>query len=1227
MGKVLGLDLGTSSIGWAIVERNDAGTTLLEKGVSIFQEGVAREKGNEKPAVQARTQARLARRHYFRRRLRKIKLLKILVKEGFCPSLSDEQLQNWRSKKVYPLTEAFISWQRTDDGADKNPYHDRYRALNEKLDFGKESDRYAFGRALYHLVQRRGFLSNRKDVGKEDESGKVKSSISGLSEKIRTAGCTYLGEYFYKLYKDNSTHTKDKEKIRCNYTSRKEHYEKEFDAICKKQGISEELRKSLYEAIFYQRPLKSQKGLVGKCTFENKKARCPISHPSFEEFRMWSFINNILVKGPKDAEKRPLSAEEITKISPLFFRKIKKRSDIYFDFKDIAEKIAGKKTICNYGKSNNEDATWWFNFSKETTVSSCPVVAGLKSIFGEDYVSEISNLYTLGAGKTQDQIINDVWHVLFSFEDYDMLAKWGLEKLQLSQEDADKFSKIFTPRDYASLSLNAINKILPFLRQGFRYDEAVFVANLKRVLPKEIYERESERTKIEKDIKELMVDLQNPLNEGKTKEKIIREYLKDRVPNITEEQLERLYHPSMIEKYQKVQSGDDNILKLGSPRIAAIKNPMAMRALFRLRALINQLLRDKKIDQSTKIRIEFARELNDANRRKAIDKYQKEREKENNEYEERLREHSIVNPTKRDIEKYRLWEEQKHICFYTGKEIDVSDFVGEDPKFDIEHTIPRSRGGEDALENKTLCESRFNRDIKKGQMPSELSNDYSNILKRISDWEEKVELLRKRIDACIKSTKKATTKQDKDDCIIQRHKLKIEQAYWQRKIAYFKMSKEPSGFSNRQGVDIGIIGTYAMQYLKTVFNRVDSVKGATTADFRKMWGLQEKDAEKDRTNHIHHCIDAITIACIGHKEYDSWAQYMTDEERFERGEGAKPTFPKPWPTFTEDVKAVAKEVLISHHTPDNMAKQTKKYLRKRGKVQKNEEGKPKYVQGDTARALLHQQTFYGAIELDGERCYVVRKPLNALEEKDIKNIVDEVVREKVQAAVDKWGIKAVQDIENHTVWMNEEKHIPIRKVRIKMNSVKNPIVLKKQRDLSEKDYKQDYFVANDSNYCMALYEGTDAKNKIKRSFQVVSNMEAAQYFKSSNDKSSNEIVPHSDDNNYPLKYILKPRMMVLFYEKTPDELLSCSQKDLVKRLYEITGISTLKVSKYEYGELSFKYHQESRPSTELKPKNGEWKMGEEIRPLVGLLHTQFNACVEGYDFDLTVTGEIKFKFE
>ena len=215
MAKVLGLDLGTNSIGWALVEEREHGYRLIDKGVDIFQEGVAREKNSEKPAVQDRTDARALRRHYFRRRLRKIALLEVLTAHDLCPALPDGALDEWRRTKRYPLVVEFLEWQRTDDRADRNPYRDRYRALTERLNLDERPDRHALGRALYHLAQRRGFLSNRKDAAGENDEGKVKAGIRELNDDMERAGCTYLGAYFYDLYRR-------KEKIRKHYTARNE---------------------------------------------------------------------------------------------------------------------------------------------------------------------------------------------------------------------------------------------------------------------------------------------------------------------------------------------------------------------------------------------------------------------------------------------------------------------------------------------------------------------------------------------------------------------------------------------------------------------------------------------------------------------------------------------------------------------------------------------------------------------------------------------------------------------------------------------------------------------------------------------------------------------------------------------------------------------------------------------------------------------------------------------
>ena len=1219
MAKVLGLDLGTNSLGWALVDESEQGYALLDKGVEIFQEGVAREKNNEKPAVQDRTNARTLRRHYFRRRLRKIELLKVLIRYDLCPPLTDGQLSTWRQKKQYPLDEEFLRWQRTDDNEDRNPYHDRYVALTEQLDLGVRTQRWLLGRALYHLAQRRGFLSNRKEAG-DDTEGKVKTDIKNLSDEMTAAGCRYLGEYFYELYQR-------KERIRGKYTSRNEHYLAEFNAICNRQQLPDECCKALHRAIFFQRDLKSQKGSVGRCTFEPTKSRCPVSHPRFEEFRMLSFINNIRVTGPGDNVPRPLTTEEVEAIRPLFFR----RSKPYFDFEEIARKIAGKgQYAC---REDHSEAPYRFNFTRTATVSGCPVTASLMAIFGEEWLREACSLYLLGAGKTEEQVLNDIWHALFSFNDEERLRAWACEKLQLTTEQAKAFAAIRLPQDYAALSLNAINKILPYLRCGYRYDEAVFLANLQAALPKEIYADETRRRAIERDIASLLLDYKrNPYDKFDSKERRIADYFSDHGLDMS--RLDRLYHPSKTETYPDAKPNAEGILQLGSPRTSAIRNPMAMRALFRLRDLINTLLREEKIDRDTKIRIEFARGLNDANRREAIEQYQREREKENQEYAEMIsRQYAAetgreITPSDDEVLKYRLWEEQKHVCPYTGRQIRISDFIGANPEFDIEHTLPRARGGDDSQMNKTLCENRFNRDTKRAKLPTELSN-HAEIMERIESfgWREKVETLRKQIAAQVRKSKSAATKDARDEAIQRRHYLQMQFNYWRGKYERFTMTEVPEGFSNRQGIDIGIIGKYARLYLKTVFDRIYTVKGSTTAAFRKMWGLQEEYARKERVNHVHHCIDAITIACIGRREYDRWAQYMADEEQFRYGESGKPRYEKPWPTFTEDVKAVADELFVAHHTPDNMAKQTRKKLRIRGRIKLNADGKPIYQQGDTARCRLHQETFYGAIEREGEIRYVVRKALGQLQPGDIDKIVDDAVRDRVREAIDEVGFKTAINSDEYTIWMNREKGIPIRKVRIFTPSVTQPIALKKQRDLSDKEYKQDYHVANDGNYCMAIYEGHDKKGKTKRTFELVSNFEAAQYFKASADREARpDLVPLADANGFPLKCILKTGTMVLFYENSPAELYDCTPEELTKRLYKVTGMSTLTLQqKYKYGTLSLRHHQEARPAGELKAKSGVWKTNEEYRPVISLLHTQLNAYVEGYDFELTVTGEIKFK--
>lgn len=1204
MTKILGIDTGTNSHGWAIVEKQADEYHLLDKGVDIFQEGVLKtEKGKEYSKAAERTAHKAARVRNYRIKLRKIRLLRILSDAHLCPPLSKVELSAWRLKKEYPKNELFMQWQSTDDESEKTPYAYRHKCLHESLDFSSITDRHILGRAFYHMIQRRGFLSNRKDQS-ADDTGKVKESISNLTQEMHDAGYEYLGDYFYSLYNKG-------EKIRNHYTARNEHYLAEFKAICEKQDLDKnlgpEVVRQIEKAIFDQRPLKSQKGQVGKCVFEKNKTRCASSHPMYEEFRMLSFINNIKIQTPNDDVLRPLSSEERALIMPLFFRKSKK----LFDFEDIAKKLAPKKQYGFYKKSSDVEMPYLFNYPMDTSVSGCPVTTALKDIFGDNWIDSLCETYTLAEGKSRLNVVNDIWHVLFFYTDDTKLAEFAKNRLQLNDEEARKFCKISLPGDYASLSLKAICKILPYLRRGLIYSHAVFLGNLCEVMPQYEWDIEEMRNAAIEHIIHEMNQIDS--KDESTLEKRIKEYLKNQY-HVSDDKLKKLYHPSKMDKYPRVlRTNDHGVYQLGSPRIDCVRNPMAMRSIFRLRKLVNRLLEEGKIDLDTEVHIEFARELNDANKRRAIAKFAKDNQKKNDEARKKIidRMGEDYDVKDDDIKKYILWEEQGHICLYTGRQIAISDFIGNSQNFDIEHTIPRSADGDSTRMNLTLCDSRFNREIKKTKLPSELPN-HDEIMARINDWREKYESLDRQIRKLRGKSKGATTKKLKDDIIYNRHLLELQRDYWRGKYLRFTMESVPEGYSRRQGTDIGVISKYARLYLKSLFKHVYTVNGIATSDFRKIWGIQKVYSKKERVNHVHHCIDAIVIACIGLDEYNKLGAYYHDEENHKWYGMSKAYFKKPWSTFVEDLKNVQDEILVYHYTPDNMPKQGRRKILLDVEVDGIKKKKKVLCKGDAARGLLHSNTYYGAIENDGVVKYVKRINLASMKVTDVKNIVDDAVRGIVEAAIREKGFKEAMA---GTIWMNEEKQIPIKKVRC-YTSIKNPISFdkKKQRDLSDKEYKRNYYITTKGNYIVALYVGSTKTGKRKTFYEFVNMMEAAGYYKTSNDKSvvGHNIVPLEKDD-CQLAFILKKGTMVIFYKETKDEVWDYSQKETVRNLYYVSMIES-------DGRVTFKYHQEARRDEEL-PRNAS--DASDIKPKIRVGLASAKILVQGYDFEINELGEIK----
>lgn len=383
----------------------------------------------------------------------------------------------------------------------------------------------------------------------------------------------------------------------------------------------------------------------------------------------------------------------------------------------------------------------------------------------------------------------------------------------------------------------------------------------------------------------------------------VKQFLLNHFDGLTEKSLAQLYHHSQIQYYepaetQRVYVDEDNwvnVKQLGSPVLPALRNPMALRVMHTLRRKINHLLSSGIIDEDTRIVVEVARSLNNSNMRWAIEEYQEQKRKENDEIRKYLggltgkdalqkgrmlvEQHDCNGQPKQEKKQqkevflfdkymnkqkrqYKRWMEQGGFCIYTNAPITISELIN-GTQFDIDHTIPRSLSFDDSMCNKTLCNAQFNRQVKKNSLPSQLERKkYEQILQNIQPWMDRVELLRDRVNFWRHKSRKAQTKENKDKAIRQQHLWQMELDYWQKKVANFQTKEVTNGFRNNQLVDTSIIAKYSMHYLKSVFRRVEVQKGEVTATFRKILGIQDMETAKVRDSHSHHAIDALVLTYI-----------------------------------------------------------------------------------------------------------------------------------------------------------------------------------------------------------------------------------------------------------------------------------------------------------------------------------------------------------------------------
>jgi len=310
---------------------------LIRAGVRVFDAGMVGDigSGREESRNKARRDARLHRRQLLRHRRRMKKLFNLLQRFGLLPpgnASTPDKLQDfindldrtiraseWFKEKAssgrYPAPEQTL------------PYILRASALDEAL------EPFFLGRALYHLAQRRGFWSNRKQTAKkDDDEGKVKEGIAELRKSMQEKQARTLGEHLSRL-------SPNEERIRSRWTAR-DMYAKEFDAMWDAQAahhpdlLTPERKKELHHAIFFQRPLWFDPNTVGQCELERDSRRAPAYLLISQRFRLAQTVNNIKVLPPGEPERdltpadRKKLMEELEAKGDLTFKQVRKLLDL-----------------------------------------------------------------------------------------------------------------------------------------------------------------------------------------------------------------------------------------------------------------------------------------------------------------------------------------------------------------------------------------------------------------------------------------------------------------------------------------------------------------------------------------------------------------------------------------------------------------------------------------------------------------------------------------------------------------------------------------------------------------------------------------------------------------------------------------------------------------------------------------------------------------------------------
>lgn len=453
--KILSFDIGVTSIGWAFVE----GEELKDCGVRIFTKAENPKNGDSLAAP--RREARSTRRRLARRKARLNSIKRLICKEfGF--NISDYLANDGELPKAYETTKDT-----------KSPYELRTLALEQKLE-PKE-----LARTILHIAKHRGYGNKHAKTGSDKDSGKVLSAIK-VNEAAMKDKYQSVGEYLYKEFyqkeryeKKGNTPTKEFKNVRNkgeNYEHcvAQEQVRAELELIFQKQKdfgatFSENFESQILETAFYQRDLKSFADKVGECVFYRGENRAPKDSLSAMEFvaltRIINTLKNLKEKSKNLGIGKTYGKDKIQEILKVVLDQGE------MSYKKLREILHLDEQVL-FAKDSKLDYTKGMQEAEKAKFIELKNLKAFKKAMGGDF-SEFDR-------EELDKIATDIALI----KSKENLAKKLQDYPALSKEQVESLSNLSFAK-HIDLSLKALYKILPLMREGLRYDEAVQKAGLQ----------------------------------------------------------------------------------------------------------------------------------------------------------------------------------------------------------------------------------------------------------------------------------------------------------------------------------------------------------------------------------------------------------------------------------------------------------------------------------------------------------------------------------------------------------------------------------------------------------------------------------------------------------------------------------------------------------------------------------------------------------------------------